>query len=196
MEKQLRSRKYFMNKKKIKYFDLNNQYRSIKKDIDKKIIDVISSSQYVLGPEVSQFENDFSNYVDAKYGVGVNSGTSALHLSLLACGIGRGDEVITVSMTFIATAMAITYTGAKPVFVDIEAKSMTMDTSLIESKITSKTKAIVPVHLYGQCANIKEIKKIARKYNLYIIEDAAQAHGSRLHNIKAGSLGDIAAFSF
>tara|TARA_B100000029_G_scaffold384686_1_gene380257 strand:- start:1000 stop:2106 length:1107 start_codon:yes stop_codon:yes gene_type:complete len=183
-------------KKEVKYFDLIKQYKSIQKDIDKNIKDVLLSSSYVLGPKVRNFETNFSKFCSSKYAIGVNSGTSALHLALLACSIGKGDEVITVSMTFIATAMAISYTGAKPVFVDIDKSSKTMDTSLIESKINSKTKAIMPVHLYGQCADLNKIKKIAKKYNLFLIEDAAQAHGAKINGKPAGSIGDVAAFSF
>jgi len=180
----------------IKYFDLIKQYKSIKNEINKSISDTLSSSNYVLGPKVKEFEKNFAKFSNTKYAIGVNSGTSALHLALLACGIGKGDEVITVSMSFIATAMAISYTGATPVFVDIKKSSKTMDPSLIEAKINSKTKAIMPVHLYGQCADLTKIKKIAKKYKLFLIEDAAQAHGAKINGLLAGSIGDVAAFSF
>tara|TARA_Y100000590_G_C15734699_1_gene1018147 strand:+ start:1630 stop:2736 length:1107 start_codon:yes stop_codon:yes gene_type:complete len=183
-------------KKEVKYFDLIKQYKSIKGDIDKNIHETLLSSNYILGPKVEKFETNFAKFCDSKYAIGVNSGTSALHLALLACGIGKGDEVITVSMTFIATAMAISYTGARPIFVDIERSSKTIDPRLIEGKINSKTKAIVPVHLYGQCANLTEIKKIAKKHKLFLIEDAAQAHGAKINGRVAGSIGDVAAFSF
>tara|TARA_Y100001970_G_scaffold291767_1_gene430238 strand:- start:1193 stop:2323 length:1131 start_codon:yes stop_codon:yes gene_type:complete len=185
-----------MNKIKVPYLDLKSQYLSIKNQVDKKVLKTLESTNYVLGPDVENFEKNFAKYCDTKYAIGVNSGTSALHLSLLAANIGQGDEVITVSMTFIATAMAISYTGAIPIFVDIESESLLMDHRLIENKISSRTKAIIVVHLYGQCANLNKIRKIANKYNLILIEDASQAHGSKFINKKAGSVGDIGTFSF
>ncbi|MDA7688405.1 DegT/DnrJ/EryC1/StrS family aminotransferase [Pelagibacteraceae bacterium] len=184
------------NKNIIKYFDLKEQYKSIKDEIDKKAIEVIKSSSYSLGKYVDIFEDEFANFNRSKYCIGLNTGTSALHLALLASNIGQGDEVITVSMTFIATVMAISYVGAKPVFVDINEHNKLIDITKIEEKITSRTKAIIPVHLYGQCADMKEINKIAKKHNLTVIEDASQAHGALLNNKNAGTYGNIGTFSF
>ena len=182
--------------KKIPYFDLKKQYKIIGEDLEKSIIKTLRSTNYALGPEVEKFESNFSNYIGTKYCAGVNTGTSALHLALLAAGIGSGDEVITVSMTFIATVMSISYTNAKPVFVDVEDKTLTMNPHLIESKINSRTKAILVVHLYGQCADMSKISKIAKKNNLFLIEDSSQAHGAKYKNDNAGSIGDFGTFSF
>ena len=182
--------------KKIPYFDLKLQYKTIGPKIEKNIIKTLRSTHYALGPEVEQFEENFSKFIETKYCAGLNTGTSALHLALLSCGIGTGDEVITVSMTFIATVMSISYTGAKPVFVDVDMDTQTMCPELIEAKINSRTKAILVVHLYGQCADMAKISKIAKKYNLYLIEDASQAHGAMFKSLKAGSIGDIGTFSF
>ena len=182
--------------KKIPYFELRSQYKDIGPKIEKRVIKTLRSTNYALGPEVELFEENFSKFIETKYCAGVNTGTSALHLALLSCGIGLGDEVITVSMTFIATVMSISYTGAKPVFVDVDMDTQTMDPKLIESKISSRTKAILVVHLYGQCADMGKILKIARKHNLYLIEDSSQAHGAKFKNVKAGSIGDVGTFSF
>ncbi len=184
------------NKKIIPYLDLKTQYLSIKKQVDKKILNTLKSTNYSLGPEVERFEKSFSTYCNTKFTIGVNSGTSALHLSLLAANIGPGDEVITPSMTFIATPMSISYTGAKPVFVDIEPDTMLIDHNDIEKKINSRTKAIIVVHLYGQCANLSAIRKISKKHNLLLIEDASQAHGAMYKSSLAGSVGDMGTFSF
>ena len=180
----------------VPYFDLHRQYRVLKNDLEKKVLSSLRSTQYSLGPEVELFESNFSNFIGTNYCTAVNTGTSALHLALLACGIGSGDEVITVSMTFIATVMSISYTGAKPVFVDVFEDTQLMDYRNIEKKINNRTKAIVVVHLYGQCAEMDSIKKIAKKYNLRIIEDSSQAHGAKFNNFNAGSIGDIGTFSF
>ena len=182
--------------KKIPYFSLKHQYELIGADIEKNIIKTLRSTNYVLGPEVEKFESKFSNYIGTNYCAGVNTGTSALHLALLALGIGSGDEVITVSMTFVATVMSISYTGAKPVFIDVDDKTFTMNPKLIESKINSRTKAILVVHLYGQCADMNKISKIAKKNNLFLIEDSSQAHGAKYENNNAGSMGDFGTFSF
>ena len=184
------------NQNVIKYFDLHKQYKSIKKDVDQKTLEVINSTNYSLGKYVEIFENEFSKFNKSKYCVGLNTGTSALHLALLASNIGPGDEVITVSMTFIATAMAISYVGAKPVFVDIADHNKLIDVKKIEEKITSRTKAIIPVHLYGQCADMNEINKIAKKHKLIVIEDSSQAHGALLNKKNAGTFGNIGTFSF
>ena len=180
----------------IPFVDLKAQYHSIKTEIDTAVINVLESSQFVLGKEVAAFEEEFAEYCQARYAVGVNSGTSALHLALLALDIGPGDEVVTVPFTFVATVAAICYTGAKPVFVDIEPKSFTMDVTQIERAITNRTKAILPVHLYGQPADMDPILDIAQRYKLRVIEDAAQAHGAEYKRQRAGSIGDLGCFSF
>jgi dTDP-4-amino-4,6-dideoxygalactose transaminase len=180
----------------IPYLDLQAQYRSIKDEIDSAVLRVLDSTQYILGEEVAAFEREFAGYCQASQAIGVNSGTSALHLALLAAGIGPGDEVITVPFTFVATVSAICYTGATPVFVDIEPDYFTMDPSKVEAAITPKTKAIMPVHLYGQPADMDPIAEIARRRGLIVIEDAAQAHGSEYHGRRCGSIAEIAGFSF
>jgi dTDP-4-amino-4,6-dideoxygalactose transaminase len=180
----------------IPYLDLKAQYRGIKDEIDAAVLRVLDSTQFILGDEVAAFEREFAAYCHGSEGVGVNSGTSALHLALLAAGIGPGDEVITTPFTFVATVAAIRYAGATPVFVDIEPDYFAIDTTRIESAITAKTRAIVPVHLYGQPADMAAILEIARTRGLVVIEDAAQAHGSEYHGRRCGSLADIAAFSF
>jgi dTDP-4-amino-4,6-dideoxygalactose transaminase len=180
----------------IPLVNLKKQYESIKPEIDDAIADVVQSTQFILGPQVAKFEADFANYCQAKFALGVNSGTSALHLAMLAAGIGPGDEVITVSYTFVATAAAVCYTGARPVFVDIDPATCNIDVSQIEKAITPQTKAIMPVHLYGNCADMDPILDIARRHNLVVIEDAAQAHGAEYKGRRAGSMGDLACFSF
>lgn len=180
----------------IPFLDLKAQYHSIKDEIDAAVVKVLENSQFVLGKEVAAFEEEFAYYCDASYGVAVNSGTSALHLALLASGIGVGDEVITVPFTFVATVAAICYTGAQPVFVDIDPVSFTIDVNQIEKTITKRTKAILPVHLYGQPANMEPILEIANRYGLIVIEDAAQAHGARYKGRNVGSMGDMGCFSF
>ena len=180
----------------IPYNDLKAQYHSIKNEIDTAVLRVLDSTQYILGEEVAAFEREFAGYCRASQAIGVNSGTSALHLALLAAGIGPGDEVITVPFTFVATVSAICYTGATPVLVDIEPDYFTMDPSKIEAAITPKTKAIMPVHLYGQPADMDPIMDIARRRSLTVIEDAAQAHGSDYHGRRCGSIAEIAGFSF
>jgi dTDP-4-amino-4,6-dideoxygalactose transaminase len=180
----------------VPYLDLKAQYRSIKSEIDTAVSRVLESSQFVLGEEVAAFEREFANYCGAAECVPVNSGTSALHLALLAAGIGPGDEVITVPFTFVASAAAILYTGARAVLVDIDPLSFNMNPAAIEAAITPQTKAILPVHLYGQTADMDPIVEIARKHRLVVIEDAAQAHGAKYKGRQAGSLGDLACFSF
>jgi dTDP-4-amino-4,6-dideoxygalactose transaminase len=180
----------------IPLVDLKKQYESIKDEIDGAIADVVQSCQFILGEQVEAFEADFAAYCQSKFAFGVNSGTSALHLALLAAGIGPGDEVITVSYTFVATAAAICYTGARPVFVDIDPLTCNIDPAKIEAAITPNTKVIMPVHLYGSCADMDPIIGIARKHNLLVIEDAAQAHGAEYKQRRAGSMGELACFSF
>jgi dTDP-4-amino-4,6-dideoxygalactose transaminase len=180
----------------IPFVDLKAQYRSIKDEIDSAVGRVLENAQFVLGPEVAAFEEEFAAYCNTRYAVAVNSGTSALHLALLAAGIGPGDEVITVSFTFVATVAAIYYAGARPAYVDIDPRSFTMDPALVEAAITPRTKAILPVHLYGQTADMDPILEVARRRNLLVIEDAAQAHGAEYHGRRAGSMGDLGCFSF
>lgn len=180
----------------VPYLDLRAQYRSIKPEIDAAIARVVESCQFVLGPEVTAFEKDFAAYCESTEAIALNSGTSALHLALLAAGIGPGDEVITVPFTFAASVAAILYTGARPVLVDIDPRTFTIDPSGIEAAVTPRTKAILPVHLYGQTADMDPIMDIARQRHLVVIEDAAQAHGATYKGKRAGSIGDMACFSF
>ena len=176
--------------------DLQGQYQNIKIEVNEAIQKVLDTSAYVLGPDVKEFEKEFAAAHSANHGIAVNTGTSALQLALLAADIGPGDEVITVSMTFAATIASILYAGATPVFVDVNPVSCNMEPGLIESKITSRTKAIMPVHLYGQAADMDPILDIARRHGLTVIEDSAQAHLARYKDKSVGSIGDFAAFSF
>lgn len=162
----------------------------------KNVVEVLKSGMIAQGPKVAEFEKQFAEWVGAKYGIATNSGTSSLHVALLSCGIGKGDEVITTPFTFIATGNSIVYTGATPVFADIDLKTYNINPESIESLITEKTKAIMPVQLYGQSAEMDKIRKIAKDYDLLVIEDAAQAHGAKFHDEKVGSMGDMACFSF
>jgi len=180
----------------IPFVDLKAQYRAIKLEVDAAIASVLESCEFTLGSEVAAFEREFATYCHAGRGIAVNSGTSALHLALLAAGVGAGDEVITVPFTFIATVSAIAYTGARPVFVDVDPSTLTMDPGAVEAAITPRTKAIIPVHLYGRPADMDPIVAIARRHGLVVIEDAAQAHGAEYKGRRAGSLGDMACFSF
>ena len=180
----------------IPFVDLKKQYASIKDEVRVAIDGILESCQFTLGSEVAKFEEEFAAYSGGKFGMGVNTGTSALHLALLAAGVGPGDEVITVPFTFVATVASIYYTGAKTVFVDIDPRTFTMDPAKLEAAITPKTKAIIPVHLYGQPADMDPIVAIARKHNLVVVEDAAQAHGAEYKGRRVGSLGDMACFSF
>ena len=180
----------------IPYLDLQSQYRAIKPEIDAAIGRVLDSTQFILGDEVAAFEREFSTFCSSGETIAVNSGTSALHLALVAAGIGRDDEVITVPFTFVATAAAIIYAGARPVFVDIDPGTYTMAPDQIERAITSRTRAIMPVHLYGHPADMDPILEIARARGLLVIEDAAQAHGAEYKGRRCGSMGDMGAFSF
>jgi len=180
----------------IPYADLKAQYHSIKTEIDSAIAGVLESSQFVLGAEVAEFEKEFAAYCANREAIGVNSGTSALHLALLAAGVGPGDEVITTPFTFVATIAAIQYAGATPVYVDIDPQSYNLDPGRLESALTAKTKAILPVHLFGQPADMAPLRNIARSHGIVVIEDAAQAHGAEYHGQRAGSLADLACFSF
>jgi dTDP-4-amino-4,6-dideoxygalactose transaminase len=180
----------------IPFVDLQAQYRALKPEIDAAVLKVLDQAAFILGPAVAAFEKDFAAFCGTREAVGVNSGTSALHLALLAAGVGPGDEVITVPYTFVATVAAIEYAGAKPVLVDIEPDYWTMDPAKLEAAITPRTKAIMPVHLYGQPADMDQILAIARKHGIPVIEDAAQAHGSEYKGRRCGSLGLIGCFSF
>ena len=180
----------------VPFLDLPAQYRSIKDEIQAAIGKVLESAQFVLGPAVADFEKRFAAYSGAAEGIAVNTGTSALHLALLAAGIGPGDEVITVPFTFVATVAAVLYANATPVLVDIDPISFTMDPKAIEARITPRTKAILPVHLYGQSADMDPILEIARRHSLIVIEDAAQAHGAEYKARRVGSIGDMGCFSF
>jgi dTDP-4-amino-4,6-dideoxygalactose transaminase len=180
----------------IPFLDLKAQHRALKAELMEAASRVIDSCQFALGNEVAAFEEEFAAHSGAKFAAGVNTGTSALHLALVAAGIGAGDEVITVSHTFMATVSSIRYAGAKPVFVDVDPVSYTMDPKLIEAAITSHTKAILPVHLYGQPADLDPILAIAKKHNLVVIEDACQAHGAEYKGRRVGGIGHMAAFSF
>lgn len=180
----------------VPFLDLKAQYQSIKPEIDAAIARVLESSQFVLGAEVAGFEQEFAAYCGVAECIALNSGTSALHLALLAAGVGPDDDVITVPFTFVASVAAILYAGARPRLVDIEPRSFNMNPAAIEAAITSRTKAILPVHLYGQPADMDPILEVAKRNNLVVIEDAAQAHGAKYKGRPVGSLGDIACFSF
>ncbi len=180
----------------IPFGDLRSQYRAIKSDIDAAVLRVLDSTQFVLGDEVAAFEREFASYCHTSDSIAVNTGTSALQVALLAAGIGPGDEVITVPFTFVASVAAIEYTGARPVLVDIDPVSYTMDPAAIEAAITPRTRAIMPVHLFGQPADMDPILDIARRRGLVVVEDAAQAHGADYNGRRCGSMGDLAGFSF
>jgi len=181
---------------KIPLVDLTAQYNSIKEEIDRAINSVIASTQFILGPEVKSLESEMSTYCQTKHAIGVASGTEALQLALIACGVGQGDEVITTPFTFIATTETIVQCGAIPVFVDIDRKTYNIDAQKIAAKINEKTKAIIPVHLYGQASDMSPILELAKKRNLKVIEDCAQALGAEYKGRKVGSLGDVGCLSF
>jgi dTDP-4-amino-4,6-dideoxygalactose transaminase len=183
-------------KSPVPFLDLGAQFASIRSEALEALCHVAESGSYVLGPRVAEFEEAFAAHVGARYCVGLNSGTSALHLALICAGVRAGDEVVTVPMTFIATTWAISYIGAKPVFVDVEPVSYTMDARLVEERITSRTRAIVPVHLYGQPAHMDPILEIAERRGIPVVEDAAQAHGALYHGRGAGTLGFCGCYSF
>lgn len=180
----------------IPFVSFKPMHLEIKSEINKKIMEICEKEQYILGPEGNRFEEEFARYCGAKYCIGCGNGLDALYLILKAYGIGAGDEVIIPANTFIATALAVSYVGATPILVDPILESYNIDFNKIEEKITQKTKAIIPVHLYGQPADMEPIKAIAQKYGLKVIEDAAQAHGAKYGEDKVGTLGDAAAFSF
>lgn len=180
----------------IPIIDLKKQYESIQAELDEALKRIFTKGIYILGDEVSAFEDEFAKYCNASHAIGVGSGTDALTLSLLSCDVKAGDEVIAPSHTAVATIVAIEMTGAKPVLVDIDIQRYTLDPNQVEKAITNKTKAIIPVHLYGCPADLKPILEIARQKKIFVIEDCAQAHGAKYQGQRSGSHGDIAAFSF
>lgn len=180
----------------IPFLDLKAQYKKIQIEIKQRLEKVLDSAQFILGDEVEEFEKNFASFCETEYCVACNSGTSALHLALLASEIKPDDEVILPAHTFIATVEAVSYCQAKPVFAEIDPQTYTLDPKQVKVKITGKTKAIIPVHLYGQPADLDPIKEICQKGRMVLIEDAAQAHGARYKNKRLGSLGDISCFSF
>lgn len=180
----------------IKYLDLQKQYQTIKDEIDSAIQQVLDSSAYALGPSVQSFEKSFATYCQNTYCAGVNNGTNALLLALRAMDVGPGDEVITAANTFIATISAIVQTGARPVLVDVDPDSRNIDPILLKMALSSKTKVIIPVHLFGRTADMEPILKIAKESNIKVLEDSAQSHGAEYFGKRAGSMGDMAAFSF
>ncbi len=195
---------YYSNKPpttfmKVPFVDLKTQYHAICDEIKREMEEVFEDCGFILGNKVRAFENEFARYCGCRFGIGVASGTDAILLCLKALGIGRGDEVITQANTFIATLLAIHYSGAKPVLVDIDPETYTMDTMGLSEAITERTKAIIPVHMYGRSAHMDEIKRIASKYNLYVVEDACQSHGAIYYGStvrRTGGIGDMGCFSF
>lgn len=183
-------------KQEIRLVDLQRQYQTIRHEVLQALDESLRSMELFLGPNVQAFEREFANYCGAAEAIGVGSGTDALYLGLRACGVGAGDEVITVANTFIATIEAITLTGARPVFVDVDPETGTMDPNLVMEAITPRTRALLPVHLYGQAAAMTPLCALARDYHLKVIEDASQAQGARYAGRRVGTLGDIGAFSF
>jgi dTDP-4-amino-4,6-dideoxygalactose transaminase len=180
----------------VPFVDLKSQYQTIKAEVDAAIARVIENTNFILGPEVAAFEKAFAEYVGARFCIGVNSGTAALQLALMAGGIGEGDEVIVPSFTFFATAEAVSVLGAVPVFVDVDPVSYTITAAEIEKAITPRTRAIIPVHLYGQPADLDPIRALAQQHNLRVFEDAAQAHGAQYKGKRVGALGHAGCFSF
>jgi dTDP-4-amino-4,6-dideoxygalactose transaminase len=181
---------------RIPFEDLTRQYQALNQEIHAAIDEVLPTGKFTMGPFLNAFEADFAAYNGASYCAGISNGTEALHLALLACGVGPGDEVITVPNTYIATVFAITYTGAAPVFVDVDPVTFNLDPNQLEAHITPRTKAVLPVHMYGHPVDMDAILEVARRHNLYVIEDAAHAHGALYHGKKAGTLGHIGCFSF
>lgn len=180
----------------ISLLNLKKQYTYLKEDIEKKVSEILTSGAYINGSNVKNFEKSLEEYLGVKHAIGVANGTDALIIALKALNIGEGDEVITTPFTFFATAEAITFVGATPIFVDVNSTDFNIDPNKIEDKITDKTKAIMPVHIFGTSADMEKINKIAKKYNLFVIEDACQAIGAKYRDKMIGSIGDIACFSF
>lgn len=180
----------------VPFLDLKAQFAQVGAEISRVLVEVAESAVYVLGPKVVAFERAFAEYQGAKHCIGLNSGTSALHLALIAAGVGPGDEVLTVPMTFIASSWAISYVGATPVFVDVDPMTYTMDVAQVEKRITKRTRALLPVHLYGQPADLGALVEISRRHGIPLIEDAAQAHGARYGGQPVGTFGQCGCFSF
>lgn len=180
----------------IPLINLQRQYQKIKEIADQNVLEVLSSANYIMGNNVKEFEKEFADYIGVKHVISVGNGTDALIIALKSLGIGEGDEVITSTFSFFATAESISAVGATPVFVDVKLDTFNIDSVKIEEKITEKTKAIIPVHIFGQSADMEEINSIAKKYNLKVLEDACQAVGGEYKGIKIGALGDVACFSF
>lgn len=181
---------------KIELIDLKEQFKNLFNEINSEVLETLSSANYILGEKVNKFEKEFAKYIGVKNAISVGNGTDALVISLKAMGIGEGDEIITTPFTFFATAEAISIVGAVPIFVDVDIETFNIDASKIEDKVTNKTKAIMPVHIFGQPVNMNKISEIAKKYDLYVIEDACQAIGAKYEGRNVGQLGDIACFSF
>lgn len=180
----------------VPFPDLKTQNRTVWPELKDTLEDVVSQSQFILGPHVQTFEKSFAEFCEAKYCVGLNNGTTALHMALLAFDIGPDDEVITTPHSWISTSWGIAYTGATPVFVDVESFSFNLDPELVEATITPRTKAVLPVHLYGQAADMTAMQEICDRHSLKLIEDAAQAHGAQHAGKTVGSIGDAGCFSF
>jgi dTDP-4-amino-4,6-dideoxygalactose transaminase len=181
---------------RVPFLDIAAQNTALDAELESALEPVLRQGRFILGPAVEAFEHDFAEYLGVNHCVGLNSGTSALHMALIACNVGPGDEVITTPHTWISTSWAISYVGATPVYVDIDPKTYAIDPELVEKAITSRTKAIMPVHLYGQAADIKRLRQLADKHGLRLIEDAAQAHGAAVDGRRVGSFGEIGCFSF
>ncbi len=181
---------------KVPFVDLARQHAEVRAELSAAVEAVAAGSQFILGPAVERFEASFARYLGVEHCLGVNNGTSALHLALLAAGVGPDDEVITTPLSWISTTWAISYVGARPVFVDVDPHTLAMDPALVERAITPRTKALLPVHLYGQAADLPALADIAERHGLWLIEDAAQAHGARCQGRRVGSWGDLACFSF
>src|SRR5580698_5094853 len=180
----------------IQYLDLKAQLRPLRAEIDAAIARTIDNCSFCLGPDVAQFEKDFAKYCGAEHCVGFNSGTSALHVAMLLLNVGPGDEVVTTPFTFVATSWAISYVGAKPVYVDIDDATFNLDPHQLEKAITPRTKAVMPVHLYGQSCDLDPMLEICRKHKLPLVEDAAQAAGAKYRGKRVGTFGEISCFSF
>ena len=185
-----------MKPTKIGSGHMERQWDEIGEEVLEAAKNVFPTGKYTMGPYLKKFEEDFAKFCDSKYAIGISSGTAALHIALEAMGIGPGDEVITVCNTYVATAFAVSYCGATPVFVDIDPKTYNLTAELVEKKITDKTKAILPVHLYGHVVDMDPIMELAEKHNLWVLEDASHAHGAKYKGHRTGSLGHAAAFSF
>lgn len=180
----------------VSFLDMSRQHAAMKNEIDEALARVFNRAWFILGEEGEAFEQEFAAYLGARHGVGVGSGTEALHLALLACGVSAGDEVITVPNTAVPTISAISFANAKPVLVDIDPATYTMNVAQVEAAITPATKVLLPVHLYGQTANLAPLLEIARQHNLHVVEDACQAHGATFEQRKAGTYGEAGCFSF